>query len=241
MSLDPFAQFKTHSLVDLSIFGCDISFTNSAMFMFIAVILIGSFFYFSSKSASLIPGKLQSSAELLFELVENTLFEAAGKASKPFFPFIFTIFTFILTLNLLGMMPYGFTVTSHVIVTFAIASLVFIAVTITGFVKHGLHFLSLFLPQGTPMYIAPIMVLIEMFSFLSRPISLSIRLAGNMIAGHVLLKVLAGFVVMMGIYGALPIPFMIIMVGFEFFVAILQAYLFTILTCVYLNDAINLH
>jgi F-type H+-transporting ATPase subunit a len=139
------------------------------------------------------------------------------------------------------MMPYGFTVTSHISVTFAIAVAVFLAVTITGFVKHGLHFLSLFLPQGTPIYIAPIMIVIELFSFLSRPISLAVRLAGNMIAGHVLLKVLAGFVVMMGVWGFLPIPFMVIMVGFEIFVAILQAYLFTILTCVYLNDAINLH
>ena len=179
--------------------------------------------------------------ELIFEFVGNTLHEAAGKASKPFFPFIFTLFTFILTLNLLGMMPYGFTVTSHVSVTFAIATMIFLAVTITGFAKHGLKFLSLFLPHGTPMYIAPLMILIELFSFLSRPVSLSIRLAGNMIAGHVLLKVLAGFVVMMGVYGIVPIPFMVVMVGFELFVAILQAYLFTILACVYLNDAINLH
>lgn len=241
MSLNPFAQFQTYSLVDISLFGYDISFTNSAMFMLIAVAIVGSFFYFSSKAASLVPGKLQSSAELMFEFIDNTLHEAAGKTSKPFFPFIFTLFTFVLTLNLLGMMPYGFTVTSHVIVTFAIAAMVFLAVTITGFVKHGLKFLSLFLPHGTPMYIAPLMILIELFSFLSRPVSLSIRLAGNMIAGHVLLKVLAGFVVMMGVYGIVPIPFMVIMIGFELFVAILQAYLFTILACVYLNDAINLH
>ena len=227
--------------MDITLFGYDVSFTNSAMFMLIAVALVGGFFYASAKSAALVPGKLQSSAELVFEFIEATLFEAAGKASKPFFPFILTLFTFILTLNLLGMMPYGFTVTSHVIVTFAIAVMVFMAVTITGFVKHGMKFLSLFLPEGTPIYIAPLMILIELFSFLSRPISLSIRLAGNMIAGHVLLKVLAGFVVMMGVYGIVPIPFMVVMVGFELFVAILQAYLFTILTCVYLNDAINLH
>ena len=241
MSLNPFAQFQTHSLVDISLLGYDVSFTNSAMFMLMAVALVGGFFYFSSKYAVIIPGKLQSSAELIFEFVGNTLHEAAGKASKPFFPFIFTLFTFILTLNLLGMMPYGFTVTSHVSVTFAIATMIFLAVTITGFAKHGLKFLSLFLPHGTPMYIAPLMILIELFSFLSRPVSLSIRLAGNMIAGHVLLKVLAGFVVMMGVYGIVPIPFMVVMVGFELFVAILQAYLFTILACVYLNDAINLH
>lgn len=241
MSLNPFAQFQVKSLIDISFLGYDISFTNSAMFMLIAVVLVGSFFYFSSRSLALVPGKLQSSAELIFELVDNTLHEAAGKSSKSFFPFVFTLFTFVLTLNLLGMMPYGFTVTSHVIVTFAIAAMVFIAVTVTGFVKHGLKFLSLFLPHGTPVYIAPLMILIELFSFLSRPVSLSIRLAGNMIAGHVLLKVLGGFVVMMGVYGIVPMPFMVVMIGFEFFVAILQAYLFTILTCVYLNDAINLH
>lgn len=241
MSLNPFAQFQIHSLIDISLFGYDVSFTNSAMFMLIAVVLVGGFFYLSSRSLALVPGKLQSSAELVFELVDNTLHEAAGKSSKPFLPFVFTLFTFVLTLNLLGMMPYGFTVTSHVVVTFAIAIMVFLAVTVTGFVKHGMKFLSLFLPQGTPIYIAPLMILIELFSFLSRPISLSIRLAGNMIAGHVLLKVLGGFVVMMGVYGVVPMPFMVVMVGFEFFVAILQAYLFTILTCVYLNDAINLH
>lgn len=241
MSLNPFAQFQIKPLIDISFFGYDISFTNSALFMFIAVALVGGFFYLSFKSATLIPNKLQTAAELMFEFIDNTLYESAGKSSKPFFPFIFTLFTFVLTLNLLGMMPYGFTVTSQVVVTFAIATMVFVAVTVTGFVKHGLKFLSLFLPHGTPVYIAPLMILIELFSFLSRPISLSIRLAGNMIAGHVLLKVLGGFVVMMGVYGIVPIPFMVVMVGFEFFVAILQAYLFTILACVYLNDAINLH
>lgn len=241
MALNPFAQFQTHPIIELSLLGHDISITNSSAFMLLAVLLIGGFFFAASFAASSVPGKLQTSAELVFEFVEKTLIEAAGKSSKPFFPFVFTLFTFILTLNLLGMMPYGFTVTSHISVTFAIAIGVFLAVTITGFVKHGLHFLSLFLPQGTPIYIAPIMIVIELFSFLSRPISLSVRLAGNMIAGHVLLKVLAGFVVMMGVWGFLPLPFMVIMVGFEIFVAILQAYLFTILTCVYLNDAINLH
>jgi F-type H+-transporting ATPase subunit a len=241
MALNPFHQFEISPIINISLFGYDVSFTNSALFMMIAVFLITGFFYFAGRKAKLIPGKLQTSAELIFELVDGTLYDATGKSGKSFFPFIFTLFMFILTLNLLGMMPYGFTVTSHVVITFAIAMLVFLAVTVTGFVKHGLKFLSLFLPHGTPAYIAPIMILIELFSFLSRPISLSIRLAGNMIAGHVLLKVLAGFVVMMGIYGIVPIPFMVIMIGFEIFVAVLQAYLFTILSCVYLNDALNLH
>ena len=209
--------------------------------MLIAVGVIVGFFYFATRYAALVPGKFQSMAEIIYQFVDATLVESAGNKSRAFFPFIFSLFTFILTLNLLGMLPYGFTVTSHVIVTFAIAGAIFILVTVTGFIKHGLHFLSLFLPQGTPIWLAPILFIIELLSFLSRPISLSIRLAGNMLAGHVLLKVLASFVIMMGIGGILPIPFMVIMVGFEIFVAILQAYIFTILTCVYLNDAINLH
>jgi len=241
MSFNPFHQFEIFPIVQLSLAGHDISFTNSALFMVAAVLIIVGFFYFSARCATIVPGKLQSTAEVIFQFIDNTLFESAGHKGKAFFPFIFTLFTFLLTLNLLGMMPYGFTVTSHVIVTFAIAAAIFILVTLTGFIKHGLHFLSLFLPQGTPIWLAPILFIIELLSFLSRPISLSIRLAGNMLAGHVLLKVLASFVIMMGIGGILPIPFMVVMVGFEVFVAVLQAYIFTILTCVYLNDAINLH
>jgi F-type H+-transporting ATPase subunit a len=241
MSFNPFHQFEIHPIIQLSIAGHDVSFTNSALFMVAAVLLITSFFYMAARKASIIPSKLQSAAEIMFQFIDTTLFESAGHKAKAFFPFIFTLFTFILTLNLLGMTPYGFTVTSHIIVTFAIAAAIFILVTITGFIKHGLHFLSLFLPKGTPLWLAPILFVIELLSFLSRPISLSIRLAGNMLAGHVLLKVLASFVIMMGIGGFLPIPLMIIMVGFEIFVAILQAYIFTILTCIYLNDAINLH
>lgn len=241
MSFNPLHQFEIVPIISLSVAGYDISFTNSALFMVAAVMLIVGFFFFSSRRASLVPGNFQSMAEIIFQFIEVTLLESAGHKGKAFFPFVFTLFTFILSLNLLGMMPYGFTVTSHIIVTFAIAASVFVLVTLTGFIKHGFHFMSLFLPKGTPLWLSPILFVIELLSFLSRPISLSIRLAGNMLAGHVLLKVLASFVVMMGIGGILPIPFMMIMVGFEIFVAILQAYIFTILTCVYLNDAINLH
>jgi F-type H+-transporting ATPase subunit a len=241
MSFNPLQQFKVFPIIPLSVAGYDVSFTNSALFMVVAVALIFGFFFLSSRHANLVPGKFQNVAEIIFEFIEVTLLESAGHKGRAFFPFVFTLFIFILTLNLLGMMPYGFTVTSHIIVTFAIAALVFILVTVTGFIKHGVHFISLFLPKGTPIWLSPILFIIELLSFLSRPISLSIRLAGNMLAGHVLLKVLASFVVMMGGAGILPIPFMMIMVGFEIFVAILQAYIFTILTCVYLNDAINLH
>ena len=241
MSLNPFNQFKVRSLVDLSLFDYDISFTNSSLFMCIAVFLISVFCYFSSRSVALIPGKLQSSMEILFEFVDDTLESSAGKSSKMFFPFVFSIFCFITTLNVLGLVPYGFSVTGQLIVTFAMAALVFLTVVISGFIKHGIKFVSLFLPHGTPICIAPLMIVIELFSFLVRPVTLSLRLAGNMIAGHVLLKVLGGFVIMMGIGGLFPLAFMVVMVGFEFFIAILQAYIFTILTCVYLNDAVNLH
>lgn len=241
MSFNPLHQFEIQPIIKLSLYNIDISFTNASAFMLLAVLLVAGFFFISSRKLSLVPGKWQIMAETIFEFIDATLYESAGHKAKSFFPFVFSLFIFVLTLNLLGMMPYGFTVTSHIAVTFAMAAMVFLLVTIVGFVKHGLHFLSLFLPHGTPLWLAPILFVVEVLSFLSRPISLSIRLAGNMLAGHVLLKVLASFVIMMGVYGFLPIPFMVIMVGFEIFVAILQAYIFTILTCVYLNDAINLH
>lgn len=241
MSFDPFHQFEIHPLFNLSLAGFDISITNSSLFMIISSILVSGFLYCSMRKAALVPGKLQSISEIFYQFIEKMLFESTGSKGRAFFPFVFTIFTFLLTLNLAGMMPFGFTVTSHIAFNFAIAAFIFIVVTATGFIKHGFHFFSLFLPKGSPLYIAPLLIVIELFSFLSRPISLSIRLAGNMIAGHVLLGVLGSFVVMMGAWGIIPIPFMIVMVGFEFFVAILQAYIFTILTCVYLNDAINLH
>jgi len=150
MSFNPFHQFEVFPIIKLSIAGNDISFTNSSLFMVAAVSIIVAFFYFATRRASLIPGAMQGAAETIFQFVDSTLFESAGHKGKPFFPFILTLFTFITTLNLLGMMPYGFTVTSHVIVTFAMATLVFITVLLIGFIKHGLHFLSLFLPQGTP-------------------------------------------------------------------------------------------
>jgi F-type H+-transporting ATPase subunit a len=165
-----------------------------------------------------------------------------GPKGKKFVPLMFTLFMFILTCNLFGMIPYSFTVTSHISITFALAMMVFLLVTLLGFYLHGFHFFSLFLPAGTPWWLAPLMVVIELFAYLARPVSLSLRLAANMVAGHVLLKVVAGFVVSMAIYlKFLPIPFIVVLIGFEIFVAILQAYIFTILSCVYLNDAINLH
>jgi F-type H+-transporting ATPase subunit a len=175
-------------------------------------------------------------------MITGMLDQSVGAKGRKFVPLIFTLFMFILTCNLFGMIPYGFTVTSHISITFALAMMVFLLVTLVGIYLHGFHFFSLFLPAGTPWWLAPLMVVIELFAYLARPVSLSLRLAANMVAGHVLLKVIAGFVVSMAIYlKILPIPFLVILIGFELFVAVLQAYIFTILSCVYLSDALNLH
>ncbi len=242
MSHSPLDQFKVKEIVDIELFGYDISITNSSLFMMIAGAFIFLYFTFAFKSKKLIPTRLQISGELIYGMISNMLEQNVGSGGRKFVPLIFTLFMFILTCNLLGMVPYGFTVTSHISVTFAMAMMIFLLVTLLGLYLHGLHFFSLFLPAGTPWWLAPLMVVIELFAYLARPVSLSLRLAANMVAGHVLLKVMAGFVVSMVIYlKFLPIPFIVVLIGFEIFVAVLQAYIFTILSCVYLNDAINLH
>ncbi len=238
----PLDQFKVNKLIELKLFDYDISFTNSAMFMILAATFILLYFFIAFRNNRLIPTRLQLSSELVYSFITDMLQQNVGEKGRKFVPLIFTLFLFILTCNLFGMIPYGFTVTSHISITFALAMIVFLLVTLLGFFLHGLHFFSLFLPAGTPWWLAPLMIVIELFTYLARPISLSLRLAANMIAGHVLLKVIAGFVVTMAIYlKPIPLPFIIVLVGFEIFVAILQAYIFTILSCVYLNDAVNLH
>ncbi|HJD55685.1 MAG TPA: F0F1 ATP synthase subunit A [Rickettsia endosymbiont of Pyrocoelia pectoralis] len=238
----PLVQFNIKKLIDIKIFDFDISFTNSSAYMLVASILALTYLYVAFYNSRLIPSRLQISAEMIYNLVTGMLNQNVGEKGHKFIPIIFTLFIFILFCNLLGMIPYGFTVTSHIVVTFALAILVFLIVTIIGFMMHGTHFLSLFLPHGTPLWLAPLMIIIELFAYLARPISLSLRLAANMMAGHILLKVIAGFAVSLMIYlKFLPIPLMVILIGFEIFVAMLQAYIFTILACVYLNDAINLH
>jgi F-type H+-transporting ATPase subunit a len=242
MSHSPLDQFKIKQIVSIDLFGYDISITNSSLFMMIAGCAIFCYFAFAFRYKKLVPNRLQLSGELCYNMISDMLQQNVGDSGRKFVPLIFTLFMFILTCNLLGMIPYGFTVTSHISITFAIAMMIFILVTLVGFYLHGLHFFSLFLPSGTPWWLAPLMIVIELFAYLARPVSLSLRLAANMVAGHVLLKVMAGFVVSMFVYlKILPIPFIVILIGFEIFVAILQAYIFTILSCVYLNDAINLH
>jgi F-type H+-transporting ATPase subunit a len=242
MSHSPLDQFAIKKIVEINLFGFDISFTNSSLYMALAGVIVLSYFYLALKAEKIIPSRLQLSAEIIYDIITVTLSQNAGEKGRKFIPLIFTLFMFILLCNLLGMLPYGFTVTSHIAVTFALAIMIFFMVTIIGFINHGLHFLSIFLPKGTPIWLAPLMIVIELFAYLARPISLSLRLAANMMAGHVLLKVMAGFIVSLMIFlKFLPIPLIIILIGFEIFVAILQAYIFTILACVYLNDAVNSH
>ena len=242
MAHSPLDQFKIKEIINIELFDYNVSLTNSSFFMITVGIFITSYFILAFKNKQIIPNRLQLSAELVYGLITGMLEQNVGEKGKKFVPIIFTIFLFILICNLFGMLPYSFTVTSHISITFALAMLIFLTVTLLGFILHGLHFFSLFLPAGTPWWLAPLMIMIELFAYLARPVSLSLRLAANMVAGHVLLKVIAGFVVSMAIYWKfLPIPFIVILIGFEIFVAILQAYIFAILSCVYLNDAINLH
>lgn len=222
--------------------GVDVSFTNSSVFMVAAVVTVSLFLILGMRRARLVPGRWQSMAELSYVFIANLVRDTAGVQGRPYFPFIFTIFMFILAGNLWGMVPYGFTFTSHIVVTFAMAMAIFVGVTVIGVVKHKLRFLTFFMPPGVPMYMAPLLVPIEIISYLSRPVSLSVRLFANMLAGHTLLKVFAGFVISLGIAaGWLPLAFIVALTGLEIVIAFLQAFVFAILTCLYLNDALHLH
>ena len=242
LGIDPMHQFVIERIVPLEFAGIDVSFTNSSLFMVIAVILITLFTTVTMSGRAMVPGRWQSLAELSYEFVANMLRDNVGTAGQRYFPFIFTLFMFVLFLNLLGMIPYSFTVTSHIIVTFALAIVIFIGVTIIGFATHGIKFLKMFVPSGIPIALMPLLVVIEVISYLTRPISLSVRLFANMMAGHTMLKVFAGFVVGLGAIGGwAPLAFMVAFTGLEVLIAFLQAYVFAILTCIYLNDALHMH
>jgi F-type H+-transporting ATPase subunit a len=245
---DPIHQFQIIDLFPVTKIGnSEIVFTNSAAFMFAAVIIITAFLVIGTAKRSLVPSRLQSAAEISYEFVATTLRSTAGSEGMRFFPFVFTIFMFVLTLNFIGLIPYTFTVTSHIIVTAALAITVFLTVLGYGLYRHGLHFFNLFVPKGVPVYILPLIVFIEILSFVSRPISHSVRLFANMLAGHITLKVFAGFIILMGSAmgaigwagGILPFSMIVILTALETLVAFLQAYVFAILTCIYLNDAIH--
>jgi F-type H+-transporting ATPase subunit a len=238
----PLAQFEIKTLIPLQAGGVDISFTNSSLMMVLTLTLVSLFLILGMRRRSLVPGRWQSMVELSYQFVANLIRDTVGSDGRRYFPLIFTLFMFILFGNLLGMMPYSFTFASHIIVTFALAIIVFIGVTILGFVKHGLHFFSFFVPPGVSVILWPLMIPIEIISYLSRPISLSVRLFANLTAGHTMLKVFASFVISLGVVGGiLPLVFVVALTGLELLIAFLQAYVFTILTCFYINDAVHMH
>jgi F-type H+-transporting ATPase subunit a len=245
-AINPIEQFAVTKLVSIEIAGKDFSFTNSAAFMVIAVALVCGLMLIGSRSQSVVPGRLQALAEIAYEFIAGMVRSAAGEHGMVFFPMVFSIFMFILLCNLVGLIPHTFSVTSHVIVTASLALLVFFTVVIVGFAKNGLHFLKLFVPSGVPIYILPIVVAIEVFSFFVRPMSHSVRLFANMLAGHITLYVFGAFVVMLLGAGAvtkvvavLPFAMTIGLEALELLVAFLQAYVFAMLTCMYLNDALH--
>jgi F-type H+-transporting ATPase subunit a len=248
MTFDPIHQFQITNLFPVAKIGnLEISFTNSAAFMMLAVVGLTVFLVGATAKRSLVPSRLQSAAEISYEFVASTIRSTAGAEGMKFFPFVFSIFMFVLTLNMLGLIPYAFTVTSHIIVTAALAITVFLTVLFYGLWRHGLHFFNLFVPKGVPIYILPLIVAIEILSFVSRPISHSVRLFANMLAGHITLKVFAGFIILLGgslgaigwVGSLLPFAMVVVLFALETLVAFLQAYVFAILTCIYLNDAIH--
>ena len=234
-------QFEIKELIPLELFETNISYTNSSLFMSLAIIFVTLLLLISIKNKSLIPSRLQSISEIFYEFISNMVSDNIGDKGRKFFPLIFTLFTFLLFGNMLGMLPYSFTFTSHIIVTFVLAMFIFLLVTLLGIFIHGFKFFGLFVPKGVPMLMLPLMIPIEIISYLSRPISLSVRLFANMMAGHTMLKIFAGFIVPLGIFGIAPLMVDVALTALEVLIAFLQAYVFTILTCLYLNEAINLH
>jgi len=237
----PLHQFEIHPIFDLNIWGYDLSFTNASAFMIATVLGTLLLLNISIRNKRLVPSRGQAAGEMLYELIAHMLKDSAGKESVRYFPFVFSLFLFILGANLLGMIPYSYTVTSQIIVTFSLAMMVFILITLVGIVKHKARFLTYCVPKGVPKLLLPLIIPIELISYLSRPISLAVRLFANMMAGHIMLKVLAGFTVIMGIWGIAPIAINVGLTLFEVMVALLQAYVFTVLTCLYLHDALHLH
>jgi F-type H+-transporting ATPase subunit a len=239
--LNPLEQFEIKRIIPIHIGGVDVSYTNSALVMTVGIVLVTALLVLSTRRAQLVPTRWQSVSELFYEFVAGMIQETVGKEGMEYFPFIFTLFMFVLAGNLIGMVPYSFTYTSHIIVTFAMAAVIFIGVTVIGFKRHGLHFLTLFAPEGVPKLLLLLLVPIELISYCIRPFTLSIRLFANMLAGHAILAVFAGFVAALGIFGFAPLAMDVGFMLLEFLVAVLQAYIFAILTCLYLNDAIHMH
>ena len=239
----PLEQFEIKSVFPMGDHGeiGTLTFTNSSLTMVAALVLVSAFLILGMRRGALVPGRMQSLAEMSYEFIAGLISDTVGAEGRRYFPLVFTLFMFILFGNLLGMLPYSFPFTSHIIVTFALALVVFIGVTILAVARHGLHFFSFFVPPGAPIAMWPLLIPIEVISYLSRPISLSVRLFANMLAGHTLLKVVAGFIALLGVVGVLPLALVVALTGLEILIAFLQAYVFTILTCLYINDSLHLH
>ncbi len=225
----------------MTIGGVNAAFTNSSLYMAVAVVGVTLFLTLGMRKAAIVPGRWQSMSEILYEFISGMVRDNAGRDARAYFPFIFTLFMFILFANMIGLVPGAFAVTSHVIVTFALAAVVFLGVTVIAIAKHGFKFFTYFLPPDTPLYMAPLLVPIEVISYLARPITLSLRLFANMMAGHTMLHVFAGFVIVLGVFGIAPMAVIVALYVLELLVALLQAYVFAILTCLYLHDALHLH
>ena len=237
----PLDQFEIDRLIEMKIGGFDVSLTNSSVWMLAVIVAASVFMLAGMRHRALVPGRGQSMAEMAYEMVANMVRDTVGSEGRRYFPLIFSLFMFILFANVLGLIPLSFTVTSHIIVTFAFAGLIFVGVTVLGFVRHGFRFFKFFLPPGVPIYLAPLLVVIELISYFVRPVSLSVRLAANMFAGHTMLAVFGGFVIAMGVFGIAPLIFMVLIYGLETIVAFLQAYVFAVLTCLYISDALHMH
>jgi F-type H+-transporting ATPase subunit a len=240
MEHGPLHQFVIYPLVDIHLWGWDISFTNAALFMVLSVVL-PVLFLLAPRPYRAIPTRMQAYVEMTYAFVARMLEETNEEKGLPYLPLIFSLFMFLLCGNLLGMIPYGFTFTSHLIVTFGLAGLLFCIITLVGIIKHGRKFLALFIPPGVPLLLMPLMLPVEVLSYLSRPVSLGVRLFANMMAGHTMLKVFGGFTISLGLMGVAPLAINTLLVGFEVLVSCLQSYVFTILTCIYLHDALYLH
>ena len=245
-AIDPIHQFALHPVVSIQVAGHDVSLTNSGLYMLLAVALACLLVALGARGGSGVPGRMQAMAEMAYEFIAGMVRSAAGEAGMRFFPLVFCIFFFIVICNLIGIIPYSFTVTSQIIVTAAFALLVFFTVVIVGIKDHGLHFFKVFVPPDVPIYILPLVVAIEIFSFFVRPVSHSVRLFANMLAGHITLNVFGSFVVMLlgagalfKVFAVLPLLMTIGLFGLELLVAFLQAYVFAMLTCMYLNDALH--
>ncbi len=237
----PLAQFEIHPILPINIGGLDVSFTNSALWMVIAGGLVYALVMYGARHRSMVPGRLQSLVELSYEFIADMVGSTVGKEGRKYFPFVFTLFMFVLFGNMLGLIPGSFTYTSHIIVTFSMAIFVVTAVTVIGFIRHGWHFLSLFAPRGCPIYVMPLLIPIEILSYLVRPVSLSLRLAINMTAGHIMIKTFAGFIIALGVLGVAPLALTVGLTGLELAIAFLQAYVFAVLSCIYLQDTVHLH